>query len=296
MIEIKNGQKIMSYHKIKNYRKTKKLFIGSICSVFIIVIMMNVYAGTQSFGNNTDIKSTVNGIKFITVGDPQINSTTFEGIDRLKKVVDFVNMSDVDFVVFEGDMTDDGKRKSNDMVMEILKDLKKPYYVVIGNHDIFVSQKNFESYYGPMEHVENVKGYQLLFVGISSEKNEEGRVTDLNWSFDFNNADKNAPTLVFIHGPVKNVSVACIHCMLKGYLLRYGYSIYPELEKFTNLIGVYSGHIHYDSNQMINGTRYVTVNGLIDMNFGNINVVRASDKVGYSVIEGNESSYRLVDY
>jgi predicted phosphodiesterase len=282
--------------EMKNFYNMKRLFIVSAFSLVTIFIMMNVYAGTQGSHNDTDIISTVNGLKFITVGDPQINYTTLEGVERLKKVVSFSNKSDADFVIFEGDMTDDGTNKSNDVVKDILKDLKKPYYVVVGNHDVYVSPKVFESYYGPMEHIENVKGYQLLFIGINDKKDENGRATELNWSFDFSKADKNAPTLVFIHGPVRSIPNECIHCRMKGDIAKYGYSIMPELQSFTNLIGVYSGHVHYDSNQMVDGIRYVTVNGLINITVLGIPLVYPSDSVEYSIIEGEKSSYELVSY
>jgi calcineurin-like phosphoesterase family protein len=232
------------------------------------------------------------------VGDPHVNSSNIsdKGNKRLEQVVSFANNKNVDFVVFMGDMTDDGTRKSNDIVIDILKDLNKKYYVVAGNHDLFKSPKIFEEYYGPMEHIEYVNGYQLLFVGIYQEKYENGM--RLEWSFDFNKADKNAPTLVFIHGPVKDLPVECIHCQIKGKeFLEYAKSIGPELEKFNNLIGVYSGHIHFDSNEIINGTRYVTINGLNNIRIGKyLTVVRSSDKVGYSIIKDDKSYYELVTY
>ena len=279
-----------------NSHKIKRLFIGLIFSILATVIIMNVYAGTQNSHNVTEITSNVGDLKFITIGDPQINSDTFEGVERLEQVVSFANRSDADFVIFEGDMTGDGTNKSNDIVKDILKDLKKPYYVVVGNHDIFVSQKVFESYYGPTEHIENVKGYQLLFVGIKEIKDKNGSVIKLGWSFDFSKADKNAPTLVFIHGPVRNLPITCLYCRFNQDILAYGYSIMPELEGFTNLIGVYSGHVHYDSNQVVDGTRYVTVNGLINITIREIPLAYPSDRVGYSTIEGKQSYYELMRY
>ena len=256
------------------------------------IILIVPIAGPHIENHNGESKE----LKFITVGDPQINLKSLDGVERLKKVVSFANKSDADFVLFEGDITEDGTRKSNDVVKDILKDLNKPYYVIVGNHDMYVSPEMFESYYGPMEHIENVKGYQLLFVGINDRKNEEGNVTKLNWSFDFSKVDKDKPTLVFIHGPVVDIPTGCLYCRFEKDILAYGYSIKPELEKFSNLIGVYSGHVHYDSERMINNTRYVTVNGLVDVTVRGITIAHASNKVGYSVIQGNKSYYDLVSY
>ncbi len=243
-------------------------------------------------------------IRFIIVGDPHVmadnkdnrENISDKGNKRLEQVVNFVNQSDVDFVVFIGDMADDGTRQSNDIVIDILKNLNKKYYVVAGNHDLFVSPKIFEEYYGPMEHIEYVNGYQLLFIGIYEEKDENGKV--LKWSFDFSKADKNAPTLAFIHGPVTDLPIECLHCQIKiKAILEYAKNIRKELGKFNNLIGVYSGHIHYDSDQVINGTRYVTVNGLNNFRFTDyLKVVNFSDKVGYSKIKGNKSYFELVPY
>jgi len=262
-------------------------------SIMLVVpiVVSHVYgeSANKSGGENGELK-------FITVGDPQIDLKTLDGVERLRQVVSFANKSDIDFVLFEGDMTDDGTIKSNDVIKNILKDLNKPYYVVVGNHDMYVSKKIFESYYGPTEHIENVKGYQLLFIGINDRKNEEGNVTKLNWSFDFSKADKNVPTLVFIHGPVVDIPTGCIYCRMQKDILAYGYSLRPELEKFSNLIGVYSGHVHYDSNRVVNNTRYVTVNGLVNVTVMGITIAHASNKVGYSVIQGNKSYYDLVSY
>ena len=273
--------------------------------IILIVLISSVYANvqTQNSTNDTGIDTTnqyntTRELKFIVVGDPHVNySNTYDkGNKRLEQVVNFVNNKDIDFVVFIGDMADDGKRRSNEVVKDILKNLNKKYYVIAGNHDILISPKMFEEYYGPMEHIEYVNGYQLLFVGIYEEKDENG--TTLKWSFDFRKADKNAPTLVFIHGPVADLPIGCIHCQIKDRnILQYATDIRPELEKFDNLIGVYSGHIHYDSDSVINGTRYVTVNGLNNIRFGKyLTVVKYSDKVGYSVIKDDKSYYGLVSY
>lgn len=291
---------------------TRRKFIGTCSGVVLLSMGIGV---SGHIGKILDLnQSTINitkesvhitdDIRFITVGDPHVQAgnrinrynISDNGNKRLEQVVNFANKSDIDFVVFMGDMTDDGTVGSNEIVKAILKNLNKPYYVVAGNHDILISPKIFEKYYGPMEHIEYVNGYQLLFIGIHEERDENG--TTLKWSFDFNKADKNIPTLVFIHGPVIDLPIECIHCQIKGKeVLEYAKSIKKELDMFNNLIGVYSGHIHYDSDQVINGTRYATINGLNNIRFGNyIKVVNFSDKVGYSMIKNNKSYYGLVSY
>lgn len=278
-------------------KRTVTIIFILILTTLLSTILILPIAGPYAYGKNLNNSGVENKeLKFITVGDPQINLKTLDGVERLKKVVSFANNSDADFILFEGDMTADGTRKSNDEVKNILGDLKKPYYVIVGNHDMYISSNMFESYYGPKEHIENVKGYQLIFVGMDDRKNEEGNVTKLNWSFDFSKVDKDRPTLVFIHGPVVDIPTGCLYCRFEKDILAYGYSIRPELERFTNLIGVYSGHVHYDSNRLIGNTRYVTVNGLVDVTVKGITIAHASNKVGYSVIKGDKSYYELVSY
>ena len=291
---------------------TRRKFIGACGSV----VLLSMGIGTsghierildlnQSAENITkESRRAIDDIRFIVVGDPHVKANNKDNIDnisdkgnkRLEQVANFANKSDVDFVVFMGDMADDGTIESNEIIKEILKGLDKPYYVVAGNHDILVSDNIFDEYYGPMERIEYVNGYQLLFIGIYQEKDENDTI--LKWSFDFSKADKNVPTLVFIHGPVTDLPTECIHCQIKGKeILEYAKGIKKELDNFTNLIGVYSGHIHYDSDQVIDGTRYVTINGLNNIRFANyLKVVNFSDKVGYSIIKDNKSYYQLVSY
>jgi calcineurin-like phosphoesterase family protein len=225
-----------------------------------------------------------NNISFILVGDPHVKtgSPQNRGNERLAQIVDFLNKQDVDFVVFLGDMADDGKNKTYDIVKKILNNLNKNYYAVAGNHDILVDQgTSYESYYGPMEHIENINGYQLLFAGIWSEPNpgdpKHGNVK-LNWSFDFNKAGKGLPTLVFLHGPTTEPPLDCPDCKWEQFF-GYAKTMQPELDKFSNLKGVFSGHVHYDSDQTINNVRHITVNGLIQIEAGGI-LADPSDYIG----------------
>ena len=240
-------------------------------------------------------------LKFAIIGDPHTVSYNISnrGNERLGLIMDFVNKQDIDFVVIMGDVTDDGTDESNDLAKKILKESTKSYYTVAGNHDILLSPKMFERYYGPMEHIEVVKGFQLIFVGIYDTRDKNGNVTKLGWKFDFEKANKNMPTLIFMHGTVLDPPSECDYCNWgpkngDGFF-KYAASMKPELDKFTNLLGVYSGHVHYNSDQTLNNTIYVTINGLIDKPITGY-FAYASNDIGYTIIKDEKLSYKLISY
>lgn len=86
--------------------------------------------------------------KFAVIADPHIsvagpnspkNSTKMykESTNLLESTVNEINQqSDIDFVVVLGDLTKDSEPWNVDRVREILGELKAPWYVVLGNHDV----------------------------------------------------------------------------------------------------------------------------------------------------------------
>lgn len=255
-------------------------------------IVKNNGVATQNIDNTARIN---NGqeIRFIVVGDPHVKSSSGSsdrGNARLAQVISFIDTSNVDFVVFLGDIADDGKTKTYDIAKNILKNSTKPYYTVAGNHDVLTGAVNFEAAFGPMQHLENVKGYQLIFPGISFEGKNK-----LHWSFDFNVANKSSPTLVFMHGPTVEPPSGATSCNWGKDFFGYGQSMQPELNKFSGLIAEYTGHVHFDTDQTINDVRYVTVNGLVNK-AGGCDNEGPSNYVGYSKIKDGKADYMLIDY
>ena len=252
-------------------------------------------AGTYTASQN----QTNDGLTFVVIGDPHVKSHNIDtgGNERLTQIVNYTNTLNIDFAVFLGDMADDGKSKTDDIVVKILKNMTHPYYVVAGNHDILQSPRIFESYFGPMEHIEKVKDYQLLFAGIRNDTgtDKNGKtIIRLYWSFDFNKANKSEPTLVFLHGPTMGPPPDCTQCKW-GEFFGYAESMQPELDKFSNLKGVFSGHVHYDSDQIFNGVSYITVNGLVTTNAGGISAM-PSDNIGRVTIKNGTLDYGLIKY
>ena len=283
--------------------------ITLILGVIIIGHATHSHSGDNIAGNNNTTKDnkTVNQtitynvaksnngkeIRFIVVGDPHIkssNSGSDRGNDRLKQIIKFVDSSNIDFVVLLGDVADDGKTKTYDIAKNIMSNSTKPYYTVAGNHDVVSGPGNFESHFGSIERIVNVKGYQLLFPGIYFEGTSK-----LHWSFDFNKTNKSLPTLVFMHGSTVKPPKDATTCSWGADFFGYGQSMQQELNKFPNLIAEYTGHVHYNTDQTINDVRYVTVNGLVNK-AGGCDNEGASNYVGYSRVKDGKADYMLIDY
>lgn len=250
---------------------------------------------TKLVDNKIENSKVVNNqeIRFIVVGDPHIKSSSSgsdRGNDRLRKVIKFADSSNVDFIVFLGDIADDGKNKTYDIAKNIISNSTKPYYTVAGNHDVKPGPVNFESHFGSEEHLEYVKGYQLIFPGLYFEGEDK-----LHWTFDFNKANNSAPTLVFLHGPTVKPPKDTKSCRWGADFFGYGQSMQSELNKFSSLIAEYTGHVHYDTDQTVNGVRYVTVNGLVDK-AGGCDNEGPSPYVGYSRIKNGKVDYMLINY
>lgn len=236
----------------------------------------------------------------ITIGDVHIPL----GSTNLANAINFINTiptEKIDLVVILGDIVDSNTVTNFYNAKMILDGLKVPYYVIQGNHDGMStcysncgseSTCNFRNMFGSPDRVISVNGYQLIFVGMCSNE---------TWKFDFNRSDidKSRPTLIFNHGPVQpGRGSSSGYCELGMGLVCNDWGIYNyacsmkiETDKFTNLLGFYSGHVHCYSNQKIGGTLYVT-----EDNLGGNGPV--GDYIGYTCLGsgGNSGNIESITY
>lgn len=85
-------------------------------------------------------------IRFVFTGDTQ--RFYDETVDFVK---DVNRRSNIDFVIHGGDITDFGMSKEYVWMNDILKNLKVPYVVLIGNHDIIGQGKDiYKTYFGDL--------------------------------------------------------------------------------------------------------------------------------------------------
>jgi outer membrane protein assembly factor BamB/predicted phosphodiesterase len=102
--------------------------------------------------------------RFAWLSDTHVGSVT--GADDLSKSIRDINaMADVAFVVLSGDITEMGFDAQLDLAKAILDSLKKPYYIIPGNHDTKWSPSGctkFTSLWGKDRFVFEYGGYRFL--------------------------------------------------------------------------------------------------------------------------------------
>jgi len=102
--------------------------------------------------------------KYAFVTDTHVGSGTGEE-DLRRTVVDINQQQDLDFVVITGDITEMGTNDELKLAKSILADLKKPYYIIPGNHDTGWSESggvNFIKEFGYDKFMFDHKGYRFI--------------------------------------------------------------------------------------------------------------------------------------
>jgi 3',5'-cyclic AMP phosphodiesterase CpdA len=147
----------------------------------------------------------------------------------------------IDFCLLAGDLAEDGKPEQLEPVRGIFKQLGKPTYVVVGNHD-YLTQDNRKAYEELFPELINYhfehRGWQ--FIGLDTSEGQNSRNTTiqkptLNWlDRTLPKLDKKRPTVIFTHFPMgpwvigRPKNAADVLARFKEY----------------NLQAVYCGHWH----------------------------------------------------
>lgn len=115
-------------------------------------------------------------------------SDTQRFYDETEEVVDAINNrtsgkgKQISFVIHAGDITDFGIQEEYHWQHEILKKLKMPYLVVIGNHDcVGNGKKIYQSMYGPHNFKLQVARNRFVFLNTNSLEFDNHTVPDLNF-------------------------------------------------------------------------------------------------------------------
>jgi len=198
--------------------------------------------------------------------------------DIAARTVDRINaMTDVDFVVITGDLTDNGAdAESLTRLKTILDGLNVPYYAGIGDHDRpDVFGKVFP---GPFNAAFDIKGRRVVMLDANTGRLEP---ESLQWLLRELDAHEDVTTLVFLHRPL-------VMSSLEKALARRYYHVPLTLENATEVLdamdrrpwvrAVFAGHCHMNTERTRNRCLHVTTGSLIEA--GNFYRVVRVDRTG----------------
>lgn len=218
------------------------------------------------------MQSTVSAenIKFAQVTDVHYKTDSPYRKAVLEETVkDINNQKDISFVVFTGDNIDSPHTEYLQEFLSVIKKLKVPYYIVIGNHDVFkngglskakyieeIHNSNF--FYGPRKPSYIFKKNGFVFIVVDGAKEvipgSMGyyRKDTLTWLDKNLIKNKDFPVIIFQHYPLVEPKVQKSHMTyLKEEYLKL-------LDKHDNVVAVLSGHYHINGENMRNGVYHIS--------------------------------------
>lgn len=148
----------------------------------------------KKYHNTTDIN--LQKIKSLTTPSSDFSfafiSDTHYHYSNLRTVIDHINANEsIQFVLFGGDIADQGLLKEFELFYSQLENLKKPYLVVMGNHDYLSNGEDiYKKMYGDYNFSFEFNNYK--FVMFDDVFWESDKTPDFNWlenelsdAFDF---------------------------------------------------------------------------------------------------------------
>lgn len=209
-------------------------------------------------------------IKFAQITDAHFNTDDKHRTEILQETVKTINREkDISFVVFTGDNINSPNPKYLTAFVKIINKLNKPYYLVIGNHDVYkngglskkqyleiVHDNNFLYQYKKPNYLFKKNGFVFLVADGAKEvvPGSSGyyKKATLQWIDKQLTKHKNDRVIIFQHFPLvtaKNISTHTVY-KKEDYL--------NILDKHDNVIAIIAGHLHNNYEVMRNGVYHVT--------------------------------------
>jgi len=215
------------------------------------------------------LSASANEIKFVQVTDSHYISGNEFRENILKKTIEDINtLKGVSFVVFTGDNIDKANPEYLKDFVNIVNKLHVPYYMVIGNHEVFKSGDLSKLRYMEIIKENNIfcrqskpnykfskNGFMFLIVDGAKEvipgANGYYRQDTLDWVEKQLSSHPNTPTVILQHFPLVPPRDMATH-------KTYQAEKYLEmLDKHNNVIAVVSGHYHINGEKMKDGIYHI---------------------------------------
>ncbi len=219
-------------------------------------------------------------IKFIQVTDVHYEANNPYKVKVLQETVKDINkLKNVSFVVFTGDNLNNPNPTDLVGFIKTINKLNVPYYLVLGDHDVFKSKNLSKDQYSEIVTNHNFfwlrrkwnysfreKGYRFLVVDGAKEiiPGSVGyyRADTREWLDKQLTKHANKPVIIFQHYPVLKMKE-----FGDGKLKTHG-TYQPEkyfevLDKHDNVLAILSGHFHVNAEEMRNGVYHISTPTLI---------------------------------
>lgn len=285
----------MSRRRNNKYKKKEGFFTKLVNGIITICLTAGMLWGLQAYSGVTSLKfAQVSDVHFLENG----SNTTFKMVGESPRLLDDAieqinEQSDLDFVMFTGDLIDKSFEKELRAMLPHLNKLNTLWYFAFGNHDRCVggylttlvyldmvrdANPNFKfkkAYYS----FEPKKNYKVIVLDdiITTEITSNGYVDEeqLKWLKKELDSSKNDTVLIFMHVPVVEPFASPNH------RLRNATALKQLIESYKNPIGVFQGHYHATKITQHDNVLYVNSPALVSYPnaFRIVNVSNHKDKV-----------------
>ncbi len=235
---------------------------------FILMLTPSVCAKELKFVQITDSHFCAAGADYANLG----KETSVKILERT--IEDVNNVPNLDFVVFTGDNID--KSNTNDLkeFLLIANRLKVPYYVVIGNHEVFKSQNFTKTEYMKLvckyskscretkpNYVFEKNGIVFIVVDGAKEviPGPAGyfKKDTLKWLDTKLTKYSNSKVVILQHFPIVEPYYHRTHTTYNKQ------DYFDMLKNHNNVIAIFSGHYHANGEKMVDGIYHVSTPALI---------------------------------
>ncbi|MBQ8458944.1 metallophosphoesterase [bacterium] len=241
-----------------------KKFIISLLAAFLLTC-------TQVFAEN---------IKFIQVTDLHLTDSEYSTKLFESAIEDINSLSDVSFVVFTGDNIDYPKEIYLKHFIEIVGKLNVPYYIVIGNHDVYKSQNMSKARYLELFRKKNLfftqrkpnykfKKKDFMFYIVDGAKEVIPgpvgyfRKDTLAWLDKQLTKNSKNPSVIFQHYPLVYPEGA--EKRLKTHKTYKAEEYLEMLDKHNNVLAIVSGHLHTNGEIMRDGVYHISTPSMANL-------------------------------
>lgn len=209
-------------------------------------------------------------IKFVQVTDTHFKTNDENRAEILQETIKAINKEKgISFVIFTGDNIDSPNPEYVPEFVKIINKLDEPYYLVLGNHDVFknnglsktqyleiVRDNNFLYKYKTPNYVFKKNGFVFIVVDGAKEvvpgSNGYYKKDTLKWLDKQLAKYKNDKVVIFQHFPLIMNRESASHMVYKKE------TYFDILDKHDNVISVIAGHLHTNYEIMRNGVYHIT--------------------------------------